>query len=611
MSRLQRSWWLVYNIGAVVVIGALIWVTVLVLQLERRESDARAEASYQEALRLALWRMDSWLAPQLARESVRPYYEYDAFYPLPNAYTSMLNEISEGQVLTPSPLLAFSDDYFRLHFQYQSDGTVTSPQVPTGNIRDLAEYDFVSQERIEPNRELLDEVAAALTLDETVPYQMLCGEALVNEAPVELWAAQQSAQTLSPQTGVQSDDQVEWTKSGAEASRRAQARNITQNLGSGGAPAKLNRDATQPQVGPLVPVWLDADPGKPDRDRSLVFIRRGSDGVQEFYQGILTDWPQLHDALLEQVSDLFPNARLVPVAVDEVSADPAGTILATIPAALVAPRAATVTPTFTPARMIVALTWLAVIGAIAASGLSLRSSIAFAEKRSRFASAVTHELRTPLTTFRMYSEMLADGMIDDEDQRQTYYDTLKHESSRLSGLVENVLAYARLEERSGPASLVQTTVGDVLGHVRPTLEQRAQIGGMSLCVDGDATVDLALTTDIDVVGQVLFNLVDNACKYAGGADDKRVHVDVRADGAWACFAVYDHGPGIAAPVREAVFQPFERGERQPGDVIPGIGLGLALARGLARDLGGDLTLTCAPDRGARFEFRLPCQAEEH
>ena len=102
---------------------------------------------------------------------------------------------------------------------------------------------------------------------------------------------------------------------------------------------------------------------------------------------------------------------------------------------------------------------------------ALRASIAFGERRSRFASAVTHELRTPLTTFRMYSEMLADDMVPDEGQRRVYLATLKEESGRLATLVENVLTYARLEEgrfaRRGlddtPAD-TQLTLFEPVGH---------------------------------------------------------------------------------------------------------------------------------------------------
>src|SRR6185503_18955163 len=130
-------------------------------------------------------------------------------------------------------------------------------------------------------------------------------------------------------------------------------------------------------------------------------------------------------------------------------------------------------PLFTPARTTLGITWLSVLGAIIATAITLRASIAFGEKRSRFASAVTHELRTPLTTFRMYSEMLAEGMVRDEAQRRTYLETLKTESSRLATLVENVLSYALLEDGRAVSHAQRTTIGDMLRRLTGVLSRRA------------------------------------------------------------------------------------------------------------------------------------------
>ncbi len=80
--------------------------------------------------------------------------------------------------------------------------------------------------------------------------------------------------------------------------------------------------------------------------------------------------------------------------------------------------------------------------------MMLRGVLALSERRASFVSAVTHELRSPLTTFRMYAEMLAEGMVRDEQQRDRYLSTLRQEADRLSHLVDNVLQYARLGTRT-------------------------------------------------------------------------------------------------------------------------------------------------------------------
>jgi hypothetical protein len=102
----RRTYWLLFGTGAALVVAALVWVTFLVLRLE---SEARHEAS----VRLALWRMDSWLGPRIGREELRPYFEYLPFYAQQRAYTRLLNEIEPGEVITPSSLLTFESCIFR------------------------------------------------------------------------------------------------------------------------------------------------------------------------------------------------------------------------------------------------------------------------------------------------------------------------------------------------------------------------------------------------------------------------------------------------------------------------------------------------------------------
>ncbi len=109
MNKSPRSWWLLFSAGTVLVLLTLSWVSIVVLQLEHRERVARADANHQESLRLALWRMDSWLAPQLARESVRPYFEYESFYRPQLTIAPGSRRLDTEQLKAPSPLLGFDN----------------------------------------------------------------------------------------------------------------------------------------------------------------------------------------------------------------------------------------------------------------------------------------------------------------------------------------------------------------------------------------------------------------------------------------------------------------------------------------------------------------------
>ncbi len=581
---------------------ALSWVSVVVLQLEHRELVARADANHQESLRLALWRMDSWLAPQLARESVRPYFEYESFYrpqltPLPGQPSLEMNELK-----APSPLLTFGDDIFTLHFQRSRDGIATSPQVPQNTDLNLAAYENLPASTIEPKRKLLAQVQELLR-DESVDRQVASGETRFEEVAPGVATMDSSA----PQEFAQIDEYDQVTKSSRELARRAQSSNIAQqgivSSALGGAQDK-KADGAQPQIGPLVPVWFDDDRSD---DPQLMFVRRCRVDGQEFYQGILTDWPKLRRSLLDQITDLFPLADLTPVPAEQARRDPTGQLLATIPVSLVTPTPVLgPTALITPARMTLSLTWLAIGVAVTAAARSLRASNAFAQRRARFASTVTHELRTPLTTFCMYSEMLADGMVDDPAKRQQYLNTLRDESSRLAALVENVLTYARVEEGRRPAQPSQVTLGELIDRLTPQLRRRADTDEVQLQICVDAARETPLCVDVDAIGQILQNLVDNACKYGVDAKKREITLTTGIDKKRLTLTVRDHGPGVPPSVAQSIFAPFERGERDAGDAISGVGLGLALSRGLAGELGGDLMLEPAtPGGGACFNLSIP------
>ena len=181
--------------------------------------------------------------------------------------------------------------------------------------------------------------------------------------------------------------------------------------------------------------------------------------MQEYQQRELisppapANWKPLEKDLLACISDLLPDARLE--SIDKTCAKPDDTRrLASIPAQLVVPVSAfdpLPLPWNTPLRISLMVAWSCALVASAAVAMLLRGRTGTEQPPRAFVAAVTHELRTPLTTFRMYAEMLAGGMVADPASRQQYLDTLVSESDRLGRLIENVLAYARLERRLSPA----------------------------------------------------------------------------------------------------------------------------------------------------------------
>lgn len=676
MKSRQRITWLIFSVCALLVLEGLGWVTWQMIRLEAREREARREADLQETLRLALWRMDSAVTPLIAAEASRPYFQYRPFYPAERAYTRMWEEVQPGEVLFPSPLLTGQHHaLIRLHFEVGPGGALTSPQAPTGNMRDLAEGQYLSHERVQRAEQWLEELQL-MSEGSLLPrsraserYRSVTGADERENAGTDLqadagqrgdafrdeagpaptkgtdyaWrqrATEQAANTLPQQAEIPDDKRTQRRRQHQEAirsiarqaeDRQDDADTLTDELLARrelgydpasigfddvevtgptllGVPLETTDSAPDIRQGPLEPAWRnDAASGR----RELLFIREVVIDDKRIVQGFWVDWPRLRDELLVTIRDLFPAAQLEPV--DDVGIVPAASglleseLLASIPvrlipASLPTPAASMVTSM----RVTLALTWAAVLAAIAAIAFVLRASMKISERRGRFVSAVTHELRTPMTTFCLYSQMLADGMIREEDRRREYLGTLKQESQRLARIVENVLAYARLGRKQAAKARQALEVGELLDRILPALRRRAEQGGMTLVEElAPAVHEALIPSEREGIERILVNLVDNACKYAGSAPDKRVHLAAAVSRGRVNFRVTDHGPGVPKSERRRVFAPFKRGKRDDAGPNPGLGLGLALARGLARELGGDLRLLKSPGPGASFELSLP------
>ncbi len=128
----------------------------------------------------------------------------------------------------------------------------------------------------------------------------------------------------------------------------------------------------------------------------------------------------------------------------------------------------------------------------------------------------------------------------------------------------------------------------------------------ALSVD-PASAGAAVRCDPLVVEQILFNLVDNACKYAGNGLPPMVELSAGRAAQGVVMRVRDHGPGIAPSDRRRVFRTFGKSAHQAANSAPGVGLGLGLSRRLARAMGGDLRLESSSGQGAAFVLTLRSQ----
>lgn len=574
--------WLLFAALVAVLLAAMAWMTTRLLVMDRERTAGERTAQLAERMRLALWRMDSFMTALLVRENSRPPEHYQPFHS-PRDLFSKGNEVPKGEALMASPLLGESPEFVQLHFELV-DGRTCSPQVPVGSDLQLASNWYA----INPFLPLAKQ--RIVKLDALVHQH----RELLNATPAPPPHIVAPAAAATSQT-----ERAELAKQALATSRETQerARVVQNNAASATAGAAAKKAEASPKQAQrpsdLRPVWAGSE---------LLLVRyAGIDGVTRL-QGLWLDWPELRGRLLETIRDLLPYARLQPIEGTRLDASS----MATLPVRLEPGQIELGINEDSILRRTLVIAWSCFAIAAAAVGLVLHRAISLSERRGAFVSAVTHELRTPLTTFRIYSEMLADGMVTDEQQRKTYLNTLCDESTRLTHLVENVLAYSRIERGRTAARLETVDVASIIRRIEPRLRQRSSQADLDLQVSlPENASSLVVEADVLAIEQILFNLVDNACKYAAPQCDPRtLNLDVTTEDHRVFFYVLDHGPGLPPGQLKRLFKPFEKSATEAAHSAPGVGLGLALSKGLARELKGDLELVPV-DHGTCFVLTLP------
>ena len=204
-------------------------------------------------------------------------------------------------------------------------------------------------------------------------------------------------------------------------------------------------------------------------------------------------------------------------------------------------------------------------------------------QRTEMLAGVSHDLRTPLTRMKLQLELLG------ESEGAA---ALKGDVEEMERMLEGYLAFARGEGAEAPQPTDLTSLlGDVVNQAR-------RKGGnvIDLHSEGAFTVPLRPAA----IRRCVTNLVDNAIRYAE-------HVSVRAGrrGDAIEITIDDDGPGIPGDQKEDVFRPFFRLEGSRNPITGGVGLGLTIARDVARGHGGDIELGDSPNGGLRARLRLP------
>ncbi|WP_411826296.1 sensor histidine kinase [Luteolibacter sp. AS25] len=562
--QLQSSkWiWIAFGCCACLVLAAMLWLTRSVIKTEYERSNAEIRAELQERVRLSLWRMDSLGTSLLLEENLIP--------------VELFLKDPESRL----PVTA--------RFETPDGAAIRGNGEPES-------LDFIGS--------VLPKLASA--------YVSAIIEKKAQDEILEINAEEES----SPNLKVRGDSMTQETANLAEKRKRSERLDsaVAVQRKNYGAPAPIPPPvpAIQPQMegaadaAPLPPIAQDNENPvgefKAARFEDSLFLIRQGVSNRRFLQGSLVDEKAIIQRLLSEASPLLPDARLE--AAPTSSGD--SFVLASFPFKLL-PGTLGITSASIPRTISVSLAvgWLAAIVALITAFFLISRIMELSERRASFVSAVTHELRTPLTTFRLYSDMLNEGAVKKE-KMHTYLSVLSREADRLSHLVENVLSFSKMERGSARSNLAELDLNQLLESFRERFSTRLEAANLNL--EYNLGTPVRLTLDSSALEHILFNLIDNAAKYAANSSPPAVSLTTEVSEKRVYIGVSDNGPGISKEECVRIFRPFHKSAKQAAETKPGVGLGLALSKRLAQSMHGKLSCGSRADGrdGAVFGLSLP------
>ncbi len=285
---------------------------------------------------------------------------------------------------------------------------------------------------------------------------------------------------------------------------------------------------------------------------------------------------------------------------------------------------------------------------------SLNAELKLARQKTDFVSNVSHELKTPLTSIRMFSELLAEGRVADAAKQRSYLQIITAEAARLTRLINNVLDFSRMERGEKKYNFQPCDLAGVVRGIEQAFRPHLEAGGFKfICELPDAPIPVR--GDADALSQIIVNLLSNAEKYspgsagvppangsdpvqpcqrdagapsqerrpparlADGDDFKRAGSETGAPSKeitlqlaqrqtplpHAEIKVLDRGSGVPRGSGEKIFEKFYRAHDSLASGIQGSGLGLTIARQIARAHGGDVVYEPRDGGGSCFILRLP------
>jgi signal transduction histidine kinase len=235
----------------------------------------------------------------------------------------------------------------------------------------------------------------------------------------------------------------------------------------------------------------------------------------------------------------------------------------------------------------------------------LNRQLRVARQKTDFVSNVSHELKTPLTSIRMFSELLAEGRVENLERRQSYLNIITAETARLTRLINNVLDFARMDRGEKKYQFQKCDLTQVLRETVQSYRPQLEVNGFKVDCQIPET-EILVNGDHDALAQIIVNLLSNAEKYSDGSKEITIEVTQQVDPLpHVEIKIKDRGMGVPKESAEKIFEQFYRAHDSLNSGIQGSGLGLTLARQIARAHGGEIVYEQRDGGGSCFSLRLP------
>jgi signal transduction histidine kinase len=249
----------------------------------------------------------------------------------------------------------------------------------------------------------------------------------------------------------------------------------------------------------------------------------------------------------------------------------------------------------------ITLAVMAALGALLCAGLGVtfQRQRRLNAMRTRFIATVSHELRTPLSLIRLHAETLTHGRVP-KGKEHEYHQTILTETERLTGIVNNVLGFSRMERDKLQVHLEPTDLSELTARVGESFRDRLRQENIAL--EQNITEGISGLVDPLAYSQIVFNLLDNAIKYSGGA--KIIQIGLELSKGWNILTVADQGIGIPEKLKPQIFDEFTRSDDRKVTARRGSGIGLNVAQRLAGKMGGTIEVADNHPKGSVFTVRL-------